>query len=49
MYYAQLMPASRKEKASFLTWLQTSEQTGARLWCPASAKILALTLAPVTL
>lgn len=33
MFYAQLMPASRKEKASFLTCLQTLAQTGARPCC----------------
>lgn len=33
MFHAQLMPASRKEKASFLTCPQTPEQTGARLCC----------------
>lgn len=48
MVYVQLMPTSRKEKSSFLTCLQTLEQTGARLCCSASAKILVLTLAPVT-
>lgn len=46
MVYVQLMPTSRKEKSSFLTCLQTLEQTGARLCCSASAKTLVLTLAP---
>lgn len=49
MVYVQLMPTSRKEKSSFLTCLHTLEQTGAKLCCSASAKILVLILAPVTL
>lgn len=48
MVYVQLMPTSRKEKSSFLTCWHTLEQTGARLCCSSSAKILVLTLAPVT-
>lgn len=49
MVYVQLMPTSRNEKSSFLTCLHTLEQTGARLCCSASVRILVLILAPVTL